>query len=122
MSDREMTGTASPTDTHAVVAEAFVDRARTRFENEITKLYVFGSTVRGEAKGLASDVDVLVVLDDATDREPTTEALRDLAYDVMLEYGPVVELHILSEREFEQSRSQGNPFVQNVVEEGHSYG
>ena len=120
MSDRETTN-ASSVDTHAAAAKAFVDRARSRFGSEITKLYVFGSAVRGQTHGLASDVDVLVVLDTTIDRETTAEALRDLAYDVMLEYGPVVELHILSEREFERSQDQGNPFIQNVVHEGRSY-
>lgn len=121
MSDRETPGTVSSAGTHTAAATAFVDRARSRCGTEITALYVFGSTIHGETRGLASDVDVLVVLDDTADRKATAEVLRDLAYDVMLEYGPVVELHILSEREFERSRNRGNPFVRNVVSEGRSY-
>lgn len=65
MGDRETVGSPSATDTHAAAVVAFADRARTRFESEIAELYVFGSTVCGETHGLASDVDVLVVLDDA---------------------------------------------------------
>ena len=120
MSDRETASTASSAD-HTAAAKAFVDRARSRFGSEITALYVFGSTIRGETRGLASDVDILIVLNNTADQEATAEALRDLAYDVMLEYGPVVELHILSEREFERSQNQGNPFIQNVVHEGRLY-
>lgn len=122
MSDREITSTISSEDAHTAAAEAFVDRAHSRFESEIAKLYVFGSTIHGETHGLASDVDVLVVLNNTTDQETTSEGLRDLAYDVMLEYGPVVELHFLSESEFERSRNQANPFVRNVIQEGRLYG
>lgn len=121
MSDRETATPAKSTETHAMTAAAFVDRALSRFEDDIAKLYVFGSTVRGTTHGLSSDVDVLVVVSDDADRESTTDALHDLAYDVMLEYGPVVELHIRSEREFERSRKRGNPFIHRVVEEGQSY-
>lgn len=88
---------ALPADALTDAAEAFVDRARSHHGYEITKLYLFGSTVRGEAHGRASDVDVLLILNDDTDRDATASSLRDIAYDVMLEYGPVVEPHILSE-------------------------
>ncbi|MCU4743353.1 nucleotidyltransferase domain-containing protein [Natronoglomus mannanivorans] len=121
MSNREHVSAPSSTNAHAVAAEEFADRARSRFEHEIVQLYVFGSTIRGETRGLSSDVDVLVVLDETANHEAIGEVLRDLAYDIMLEYGPVVELHVLSEHEFEQSLDRGNPFLQNVVQEGRSY-
>lgn len=93
--------------------------ARARFETEIADLYLFGSTVRGEASGLSSDVDILVVLTDDTAKEETADALRAIAYDVMLEYEPVVELHILSGTKFEHA--QDNPFIQNVIHDGRAY-
>lgn len=46
---------------------------------------------------------------------------RDLAYDMMLEYGPVVELHILSETTFERHQQEGHPIVKSVVTEGRTY-
>lgn len=112
---------ATSDDAHAAAAEAFVDRARSQHGDEIVELYVFGSTVRGEAHGLTSDVDVLVILTDETDREVTADRLRDIALDVMIEYGPVVELHILSESTFARHQREGNPFIRNVVREGRSY-
>jgi hypothetical protein len=39
----------------------------------------------------------------------------------MLEYGPVVELHVLSESAFERARDT-NAFVRRAVSEGRSYG
>ena len=120
MSDRDAATAVSRTEAHAEAARAFVERARSRFDKHIEELYVFGSTVRGEARGLASDVDVLVVLDDA-DWETTADGMRDIAYDVMLEYGPVVDLHILSTSTFERYQREDSPFIQNVVTTGRSY-
>lgn len=108
-------------DMHVAARDAFVSRAGDRFDDEIEALYVFGSTVRGEAQGLSSDIDVLVVLDDRAAQESAPDALRDIAYDVMLEYGPVVELHILSKTEFVEARHRGNPFLETVVTQGRSY-
>jgi predicted nucleotidyltransferase len=61
----EERATAPATDAHAAAAEAFADRVRDRFGDAVARLYVFGSTARDAARGLASDVDVLVVLADA---------------------------------------------------------
>jgi len=108
-------------DAHAAAAEAFAERARDRFGDLLTDLYVFGSTVRDEACGPSSDVDVLVVLADNADNAAVDDAFHDLAYDVMLEYGPVVELHVLTESAFEEAR-EANPFVRRAVSEGRSYG
>ena len=110
-----------PGDAHANAAAAFVERTRSQHGDEIAELYVFGSTVRGEASGRSSDVDVLIVLTDDVDHDATADSLRDLAYDVMLEYGPVVELHVFDEATFERYQREGNPFIKNVVTEGRSY-
>lgn len=107
--------------THAAAADAFVKQALDQFEAEIESLYLFGSTARQEAHGLSSDVDVLIVLEDEAAQGPTADALRDLAYDVMLEYGPVVELHILSKSAFVESRDRGNPFLETVLREGRAH-
>jgi predicted nucleotidyltransferase len=106
---------------HLAAAEAFVERAKTQYEEDITELYVFGSTVRGEAEGLASDVDVLVVLTPDADADAVDEGLHRIAYDVMLEYGPVVELHVVASEQFERHRSENDPFFRQAVEEGTSY-
>lgn len=112
--------TPSSTGAHAAAAEAFAERARNRFGDAVADLYVFGSTARGEARGLSSDVDVLVVLEDDADHAAVDDALHDLAYDVMLEYGPVVELHVLAESAFERTKGE-NPLVRRAVSEGRSY-
>jgi len=117
----EIAPDALPADAHTEAAAAFVDRVWSRHGDEIVELYVFGSTVRGDAHGRSSDVDVLIVLDEETDRDVTADSLRDIALDVTIEYGPAVELHILSETTFDRYRREGNPFIRNVVTEGRSY-
>jgi predicted nucleotidyltransferase len=116
----ENRATRLSTDAHTAAAGAFADRATDRFGETITELSVFGSTVRGETRGLASDVDVLIVLADDADHAAVDDALHGLAYDVMLAYGPVVELHVLTESAFEEARDR-NPFVRRAVSEGRSY-
>lgn len=110
-----------PSDAHTDAAAEFVERARSHHDEDLAELYVFGSTVRGEASGRSSDVDVLIVLEDTPDRDAVADSLRDIAYDVMLEYGPLVELHILDEPAFERHQRDGNRFIKNVLAEGRSY-
>ena len=62
---------------------------------------LFGSTARGDASGIDSDVDLLAIVADDGDRLSVADELRDIAYDVMLEFGPVVEVYVPSHREFE---------------------
>lgn len=120
MSDRTAPERLSE-DAHANAAAAFVEQARSQHGDDIDALYVFGSTVRGDTRGRASDVDILIVLTGDTTRETTAESLRDIALDAMIEHGPAVELHFFSESSFEQYRQEGNPFIHTVITEGQSY-
>lgn len=105
---------------HEAAAAAFVDRIKDRSIPDIESIYVFGSTARGEAAGLSSDVDVLVVF--ASDLDPELEDdVRELAYDIMLEYGPVVEVHTMSAASFTAKLQAGHPFVQRIVADGDRY-
>ena len=109
-------------ENHAKAAEAFVEAVQERSVPGIANLFLFGSTARGEATGLSSDVDFLAVIADDADRDAVVEALEDLAYDAMLEHGPVVEVHVLTRSEFERRRERGDPLVRRVLHEGRSYG
>jgi predicted nucleotidyltransferase len=108
-------------NSHRRAAEEFVRRVQGKDIDSIQELFLFGSTARGDASELDSDVDFLAVIAEDADRRTVADELRDIAYDVMLEFGPVVELHVLSEVTFERRRKQGNPFVRNVLREGRSY-
>jgi len=122
MGDLCATDDASVTTDHERAAEAFVSRATARFEDTLEEVVVFGSVARGESDDLSSDVDVLVVIADDADSTALLDDIREIAYDVMLEYGPVVELHAVSQDEFQTLRDRDNPFVRNAIAEGRSYG
>lgn len=104
---------------HASAATAFVQRVRERDVSGLESLVLFGSTARGDASGLDSDVDFLAVVADEADRPAVEDTLRDVAYDVMLEHGPVVEVHVLARSAFERRRD--HPFVRRVLREGTTY-
>ncbi len=106
----------SASQSHERAFRAFARRAQDALGDRIHELLLFGSAARGEARGIDSDVDVFVVLD-TKDHE---DELRDIAYDVQLEHGVVVSLHVKTKRRFEERKD--HPFMKNVLEEGRSYG
>lgn len=105
----------SASQPHQRAFEAFAERAQDTLGDSIHELFLFGSVARNEARGIDSDVDVFVVLD-------TTECedeLRDIAYEVQLEYGVVVSVHVKSTERFEERKD--HPFIKNVLRDGRSY-
>lgn len=110
-----MTGLDVDPRAHESAFEAFADRALARFGDDIAHVVLFGSAARGDASGIGSDVDVFVVVAD----DSIEEALRDIAYDVQLEFGVVVSLHVQDRDRFE-ARSD-HPFVRSVVQHGREY-
>ena len=103
-------------DVHTSTADAFVRIIHDKDIEGLESLLLFGSTVRGEATGLGSDVDFIAIVSDNADKQAIENELREIAYEVMLEHGPVVEIHVLSRSTFEQR--QDHPFIRRVVREG----
>lgn len=105
----------TPPSAHEEAANTFAQHARDAIGEAIHELILFGSTVRGETRGIDSDVDVFVVLEDATHEEE----LREIAYDISLEHGIVISLHTQTVDRFAERKD--HPFVKNVLSEGRSY-
>lgn len=116
MSAPNVPGTEPGDGAHSAAAAAFAERVRAEVSG-VTDLFLFGSTARGEASGLGSDVDFLAVVCEDADVESTQDRLRAVAYDVMLEYGPVVEVHVRTRAAFEERHRQNHPFVRRVLRE-----
>lgn len=113
------TGTVADRDIdHEAAAAAFVDRVREHDIEGLGRLYLFGSTPRGDASGLDSDIDVLAVVGARADAPTVREELGEIAYDVMLEFGPVVEVHVVPVDWFERRVEAGFPFERRVATEG----
>jgi predicted nucleotidyltransferase len=78
------------------------------------RVYLFGSTARGEADAL-SDLDLVIIK--ATDR-PFLDRLRDVAALLPGDVGGV-DIFVYSPDEFRTMVAQGNAFAEMVLEEGH---
>jgi predicted nucleotidyltransferase len=100
---------------HEQAAEAFAAAAHNEFGDRIEDLIVFGSTARGETRGIDSDVDIFVIVTD----ESIVDDLRDLAYDVQLDYSVVVSVHVQTTERFAERKN--HPFIKHVLSEGRSY-
>lgn len=99
---------------HERASDVFATRAQERHGDSIRRLVVFGSTARGDTHG-DSDVDVFLVLEN----EACEAQLRNLAYDIGLEYDVVFSVHALSVEQFESRNN--HPFIRTVLEEGRAY-
>ncbi|MCH7660319.1 MAG: nucleotidyltransferase domain-containing protein [Euryarchaeota archaeon] len=106
---------------HDTATAAFIEAVRAADIPDLLSLYVFGSVARGEAEGLSSDIDVLVVVTDNADLHSVNEPLQEIAYSVMLNYGPPIEIHLFREHEFRTRAERGEPFVTNVLSDAKQY-
>lgn len=106
----------SPPQLHERAFEEFARRAQKSLGDSIHEVILFGSTARGETHGIDSDVDIFVIIY----AKKHEDELRDIAYDVQLEHGVVVSLHVLNKDRFDERRD--HPFIQNVLNEGCVYG
>ncbi|GAA0196837.1 nucleotidyltransferase domain-containing protein [Haladaptatus pallidirubidus] len=100
---------------HEQATEAFAAAAQDEFGDQIEDLIVFGSTVRGETRGMDSDVDIFMIVTN----ESIVDDLRDLAYDVQLDYSVVVSVHVQTAERFAERKN--HPFIKHVLSEGRSY-
>lgn len=113
----EQSSPSPDSQAHQDAVDAFVDRLEGADVPGLQRVVLFGSVARG-THSPESDVDVLAVLDDATDAPAVEERLRDLAYDVMLEHGTVFSVHAVTETTME--RRSNHPFFQNVLPDGRA--
>ena len=72
-----------------ILVERFVEELRARLEDELHAVWLFGSRARGEQPSSESDVDVLVLVDDASwdgrmlVRGMLDDAARELELDAL---------------------------------------
>ncbi|QCS41379.1 hypothetical protein [Natrinema versiforme] len=98
-------------------ADAFADRAQAAHGDSICRLVVFGDAARGDDRGVHASVEVLLVLEDAT--EDVERELEALGETVGLEHGVVFSVHVLPIDRFESQTD--HPFIRTALEEGTSY-
>ncbi|QLK27426.1 hypothetical protein HYG81_07455 [Natrinema zhouii] len=98
-------------------AAAFADRAEAAHGESIRHLVAFGAAVRGDDRGVHTETEILLVLEEAD--ETVERELEALAESVGLEHGVVFSVHILPADRFEAKTD--HPFIRTALEEGTAY-
>jgi hypothetical protein len=96
---------------------AYVNMLQERFGQRVLEVMLFGSKARGEAQA-GSDVDVAVVLDEATAHD--LSQVRGLAFDIWLAYGVFLSVRAMSRQGWETIGSLPSLFYRNLQREGIS--
>jgi predicted nucleotidyltransferase len=105
----------TPMDKHVrdLVAKIKEHAVRT-YSKGIKAVILYGSHARGRPDR-DSDVDVLVVVDDALDPSEVRRDLGDILLDVLLEDGELISVIVVPESFY---RAYKSPFILNVKREG----
>jgi predicted nucleotidyltransferase len=84
----------------------------------LDRVIIFGSVARGSAT-VASDIDMMVILDDEVERvDRTTDSrIRAIIYPIELEDDVVFDLKVMKRSELQGIHGH-TPFVENVMREG----
>ncbi|MFO7313268.1 nucleotidyltransferase domain-containing protein [Rhodothermus marinus] len=85
-----------------------------RYGSGVKAVILYGSHARG-SETEDSDVDLLVVVDDALRPDEVRRSLSNLLLDILLEEGELVSVIVLPESFY---KSYNSPFLLNVREEG----
>jgi predicted nucleotidyltransferase len=95
--------------------EAFVDKVRARFDQQLVSMILFGSRARGEASP-DSDMDIAVILIEVN--ADTRQVIRNLAVEVWLETGIYLSTRVWSQRHWVTMAELQTSLYLNIAREG----
>ena len=102
------------TETIAEVLDLYVERVKTRLQEKLSAIYLFGSVARGDYTA-DSDIDVMLVLNmDEEEIREIRSSLTRLSSDLNLDYNVQFNKFTVSRNDFEARRILFN----NVRNEG----
>ncbi len=101
--------------TDAKAVREFTHRVRQGLGTELIALKLFGSKVTGAATP-ESDIDVLVVVDDA--RAEVRDRVLDIAFDVNLAHDVYISPRVIAQAVLDDPVWRITPFLQAVEREG----
>jgi len=93
----------------------FVYRVRSLFGDRISRIYVYGSFAKGTVSPY-SDIDIFLVYKNI-DAEELLDKLSEISFDIVCEYGKLVEVVFVSEEEFKAQVGK-SPFLWEVLKHG----
>jgi len=99
------------------VVRSFAEELRNRLGDEIVKIILFGSRIRGDF-GKESDIDIFILLREKTPdiRDKVGDLTADYIFDHDIPLSPVLyDLY-----EYQQNKELGSFFFENVEKEGIS--
>lgn len=96
------------------IARRVGEYLETLYGSQLKALILYGSCARGSATP-DSDVDLLVVVDDALEPWSVRRSLDRILFDILLETGRLVSAIVVSQSYYEGYRS---PFLVHVQQEG----
>lgn len=105
---------------HEQAFEEFAARLTDQWPDEIEQIILYGSTARGEAHGIDSDVDVLVITPTEQARDTVYDPATALSLDVMIEHGVALSLAFRTADEWDEQHDRA--YVRTVRQEGRIYG
>jgi len=96
-------------------ARIFAQKVHALASDAVIKL--FGSAARGQRREL-SDIDIYVELPDDADSPELRERISDIAWEVGLEHGQVIQQVTYGKGEVWDSPLRASPFIKAVMREG----
>lgn len=90
---------------------------RNRFGNDVKDVILFGSRAAGTARE-DSDYDILIIFSREYDDRQFRERLTDILYDAELTYDILIDAHLISAGELENSLRGAQPVFANAVKYG----
>ncbi|GBE18872.1 nucleotidyltransferase domain protein [archaeon BMS3Abin16] len=104
---------------HPPALEKFLHEVNKKYSERIDKVILFGSYARGDYTQ-ESDIDLLVVWKGKL--LEGWEDLENIAADILVEYGVVISLKIVSPEEYKAMIDLQMPFIQTLEREGVVFG
>lgn len=102
-------------ETREKALEEFIKSIKTKYENKIDRIILFGSYARGDYRK-ESDMDVLIIW--KGDEVEGWNSLEKEAVEVLFKYGSLISLKIISPNEYKAMKELDFPFIRNVSAEG----
>lgn len=97
--------------------ESLADMFYDGLGRQLTSVILFGSVARGEETD-ESDVDLLLVLKDSTDRKLAENKVGDISHEVYLAFGCSAMPIVVSETEYQRKLKRKQGFWKEIPKEG----
>jgi len=100
-----------------LVAAMIEELRKTLPAKGIVSIIMFGSVARGESKQ-GSDLDIMIVLDNALDVRTVTSGVQDKGGQFLAKFGMMLSPNVIRHRDFISRFDKKDKLIRNVIKEG----